>query len=124
MLFLKSLPVLAYAGLRSAIKAHPMIATYIVLSSGYEGTRTLPRVENAKWHPSRFGEKYAGGPVPLLRTEKLAAGLFCALKGVASAPLHLIEDVKWIELQARGLDPLEYGYSPQDVTREHRHSGY
>jgi hypothetical protein len=40
------------------------------------------------------------------------------------APVHLVQDVKWLELRARGLDPLLYGYTKEDVQGGNTYKDY
>jgi hypothetical protein len=122
--FITALPVAAATSIGSLVKKHPSILGYVIVSTVYEGARTLPRVKNAKWHARSFRDGYKGPDVPLLNTEKFAASTFCSLQGIIAAPVHLVEDVKRLEMKARGLDPLMYGYTPNEMRGENTYMSY
>lgn len=119
-----SIPVLAYAAISEVLRNYPGVTAYAMVSMAYEMIRTAPRIRSARWHASSFGGEYKGSDVPLLTTEKAAAAAFCALQGMLVAPVHLVQDVKWMELRARGLDPLKYGYTEKDVRGENAYQSY
>lgn len=117
MLFPAALPVIAYTALSAIVQKYPSIIGYVSAATLYEGIRTFSHVKNACWHASSFCNGYRGLDVPLLLTERVAASIFCSLQGIFVAPVHAVEDIKWMELRGRGLDPLRYGYTPREVSR-------
>lgn len=121
---LTALPVLAYAAVSGIVRAYPSITAYVLTTTTYEMLRTLPRIRNAHWLAKSFRNGFEGPDVPLLITEKVAAGVFCSLQGMLVAPVHLVQDVKWLELRARGLDPLLYGYTKEDVQGGNTYKDY
>lgn len=113
--FVVALPTIAAASLKGLVSSYPRIAGYVIGSTVYEGFRTLPRVRSAKWHRKSFRHGYDGPDVPLLVTEKIAAGCFCALQGIIVAPIHIVEDAKRFEMTVRRLNPLQYGYTIEQL---------
>lgn len=124
MFFLTALPALATAAVYGFIQHFPGLALYGAVSMIYEALRTFPRIYNSHWTRDSFCNGYAGPDVPLLFTEKIAASLFCALQGLYAAPVHMIEDVKRMELRLRGLDPLRFGYTEKDVNSSNSYASY
>jgi hypothetical protein len=122
--FVTALPAAAVTAIGSLIRKNPTLIAYTAGATLYEGVRTFPRIRKAKWHAKSSRNGYKGPHVPLLTTEKIAASVFCSLQGIYAAPISLVEDVKRVEMKARGLDPLLYGYTPRQIEGSDVYSSY
>ena len=88
-------------------------------------TLGLPPYQESDTNTTRaFRNGYAGPDVPLLLTEKIAAGVFYSIQGIYTLLVHVTEDVKRLEMRARGLNPLRFGYTPTQLAGADVYASY